>query len=54
MTYCGIASFMTILRSLKVSGDLGNEMFENMRKGDWYLEYTIKRLREGGMENELK
>jgi len=37
MTYCGIASFMTILRELKVSGDLGHELFDNMRNGDWYL-----------------
>ncbi len=45
---------MKILRGLKVSGDLGHEMFENMRKGDWYIEYMINRLKEGGLEKELK
>jgi hypothetical protein len=44
MTYSGIASFMTILRELKVSGDLGHELFDNLRKGDWYLGYAIDRL----------
>ena len=38
--YAGIASFMTIYRRLKVSGDMGHELFDNMRKGNWYLEYA--------------
>jgi hypothetical protein len=43
-TYAGIASFMTILRELKVSGDMGHELFNNMRAGDWYLDYAKDRL----------
>jgi hypothetical protein len=52
MTYCGIASFMTILRELKLSGDLGHELFNNMRQGDWYLDYAINRLHF--MKDELQ
>jgi glycogen debranching enzyme len=44
MTYCGIASFMTIFRQLKASGDMGHELFDNMRNGDWYIEYVLNRL----------
>jgi glycogen debranching enzyme len=51
MTYAGITSFMTILRDLKVTGDLGHELFDNMRQGDWYLDYTLDRLKY--MEREL-
>jgi glycogen debranching enzyme len=51
-TYSGIASFMTILRDLKVNGDMGHELFNNMRAGDWYLDYAKDRL--GFMQSELK
>ena len=43
---------MTILRELKVSGDLSHELFDNMRAGDWYLEYARDRLKYMGKELE--
>jgi len=43
---------MTILRELKLSGDLGHELFNNMRQGDWYLDYAINRLHF--MKDELQ
>lgn len=51
-TYSGIASFMTLLRQLKVSGDMGHELFNNMRAGDWYLDYAKDRL--NFMKSELR
>jgi glycogen debranching enzyme len=35
---------MHILRTLKVSGDMGHELFNNIREGDWLLDYTNNRL----------
>jgi hypothetical protein len=35
---------MSFYKKLKVSGDMGHELFDNMRKGDWYLEYAKDRL----------
>lgn len=51
-TYSGIASFMTLLRKLKVKGDMGHELFNNMRAGDWYLDYAKDRL--NFMKTELR
>lgn len=31
MKYSGIASYMTILRTIKLSADMGHELFNNMR-----------------------
>ena len=50
MTYSGIASFMTIFRQLKTCGDMGHELFDNMRKGDWYIQYVLDRLYYMGAE----
>lgn len=49
--YAGITSFIHLLRKLKVSGDMGHELFDNMRKGDWLLTYTVERL--SYMKDEL-
>lgn len=35
---------MHILRKLKISGDMGHELFNNMREGNWLLDYTVDRL----------
>jgi hypothetical protein len=44
---------MTLYRKLKVSRDMGDELFENMRQGDWYLEYSRDRLSFMHAELEL-
>jgi len=43
-TYAGIASFINLLRKLKVKSDMGHELFNNMRDGDWLLDYFMDRL----------
>jgi hypothetical protein len=35
---------MTIFRQLKITGDMGHELFDNLRNGDWYIEYVLSRL----------
>ena len=44
--YAGIASVMHVLRHLKVNGDMGHELCNNMREGNWYVDYTVQRLSE--------
>ena len=44
---------MHIYRELKVSRDMGHELFKNMREGDWYLDYSIHRL-TAFMKEELE
>lgn len=43
--YCGIASFIHLLGKIKKDKDMGAEIFDNIRQGDWYLDYTVERLR---------
>ncbi len=44
LTYAGISSFMNLIHKLKIKTDMGHELFENMRQGDWYLDYAKDRL----------
>ncbi len=41
--YCGIAGLCQLLQ-LKVAGDLGSPVYENVRRGDWLLQYCWERL----------
>jgi len=36
---------MFLLKQLKENKDMRNELFENLRQGDWYIDYTVERLR---------
>jgi hypothetical protein len=51
MKYAGISSFMHYFRKLKLTNNLGDEMLENIRKGNWLLTYSIDRL--SFMDKEL-
>jgi glycogen debranching enzyme len=42
--YSGLTSFMHTLDKLKVSKDMGNELFDNLRAGDWYIDYATNRI----------
>jgi hypothetical protein len=35
-----------LLNDLKLSKDLGHELFDNLRAGNWYIDYTAGRIRE--------
>jgi len=47
---------MHLLRTLKISGDMGHELFNNLREGNWLLDYIIERqstFMQSGMQNVL-
>lgn len=44
--YAGLTSYMHLLRKYKVRLDMGAELFDNIRAGDWYIDYTSSRIRE--------
>lgn len=52
LKYAGISSFMHYLKQLKISVDMGDEIFQNMREGNWFIDYTFDRL--GFMKEELQ
>ena len=37
---------MHMVRKTKLTKDMGAEIFENMRAGDWLLDYTVHRIRD--------
>merc|ERR1719187_1050709 len=43
--YCGLAGIVPVLDELRPFNDLGHPLMDNVRSGDWYLEYTLARLR---------
>ena len=42
--YAGLQSFVHLIRQLKVSGDMGDEFLDNIRQGDWMIDYIAKRI----------
>ena len=42
--YCGLAGLVPILNSMRLGNDLGHPLADNLRSGDWLLEYISTRL----------
>lgn len=54
MKYCGIAGMKYIMDDAKCHGDnLGHAMFDNLRSGDWLMDYTVSRLKRYGSTQEF-
>lgn len=44
MKYCGLQGIMSILNKIRANNDLGHPLCENLRNGDWLMEYIAARL----------
>ena len=44
--YAGIASLIHIIRFLKVSQNLGSPLFDNIRQGNWLMDYIVERFED--------
>ncbi len=53
MVYAGISHLHLILQSAKEEQKLDHKVFDNVREGDWLLEYTIDRLKDSRGLNEI-
>lgn len=42
--YCGLQGFVSILRSIVFNNDLAHPLSNNLRAGNWALDYTVNRL----------
>ena len=37
---------MHLLKEIKLTKDMGHELFENIRAGNWLIDYTVDRIRK--------
>ncbi|KAM9969320.1 hypothetical protein ACTFIR_001149 [Dictyostelium discoideum] len=44
LSFCGLQGFVTELNQIAKHNDLGNQLCENLRKGNWAIDYIINRL----------
>ncbi|CAB3994720.1 Glycogen debranching enzyme, partial [Paramuricea clavata] len=42
--YCGIQGFMSTMSSIRTNNDLGHPLCQNLREGNWLMDYTAQRL----------
>ncbi|CAO3630992.1 unnamed protein product [Mucor hiemalis] len=45
LVYAGLQGFMSVLKSIIASNDLGHPLCDNLRAGHWAVDYTINRLK---------
>ncbi|OQV14546.1 Glycogen debranching enzyme [Hypsibius exemplaris] len=45
LPYCGLQSFQTLLEKIRIHNDLGHPLCENLRAGNWMMDYISGRLR---------
>jgi glycogen debranching enzyme len=44
--YCGFQGIINILDKQRPKNNLGHEIFENLRQGNWLMDYIVERLRK--------
>nr|CAD7601350.1 unnamed protein product [Timema genevievae] len=51
--YCGLQGFMSLLSNIRPSNDLGHPMCNNLRQGNWMIDYVWQRLKRNSGTAEL-
>ena len=44
LIYAGLQGFVSVLEKTRLDNNLGHPIFENLRRGDWMMEYIVCRL----------
>lgn len=42
--YQSLTGFMSIMSSIRTNNDLGHPLCQNLRQGNWLMDYTAQRL----------
>jgi glycogen debranching enzyme len=46
LVYCGLQGIMNVLEKQRLYNNLGHGLFENLRSGDWLMDYITSRLKK--------
>ncbi|XP_052826586.1 glycogen debranching enzyme isoform X2 [Octopus bimaculoides] len=44
LNYCGLQGIAELLDKVRTNNDLGHPLCDNLREGDWFCDYIVKRL----------
>ncbi|XP_063230044.1 glycogen debranching enzyme [Bacillus rossius redtenbacheri] len=53
LVYCGLQGFMSLLSDIRPANDLGHPMCNNLRQGNWMIDYAWQRLKRDAGTLEL-
>ncbi|CAN8004123.1 unnamed protein product, partial [Ixodes hexagonus] len=53
LVYCGLQGLMSVLSEVRSKNDLGHPMCDNLRAGDWLMDYIVARLAQERSTLEL-
>lgn len=54
LPYCGIASIFQLLQDIRLRNEMGHPLFDNLRQGDWLMDYIINRLMKWSSMEKLE
>uniref|UniRef100_A0A1A9WR90 Glycogen debranching enzyme n=1 Tax=Glossina brevipalpis TaxID=37001 RepID=A0A1A9WR90_9MUSC len=53
LVYCGLQGFISVLAEISPHNDLGHPLCENLRNGNWMMDYIVNRLSHFGGAKSL-
>ena len=54
LIFCGLQGFVNILEKARLYNDLGHPFYQNLRAGNWMMEYIVRRLKSSCQNNPYR
>ena len=52
LVFAGIQGFVSVLQTIRLNNDMGHQLFNNLRAGNWAMDYTLFRIERQLQVNE--